>query len=336
MERSAHDGKRMAGIAVAVAAALAGMAWYVHRATRAADAALPPQGEMLDIDGIRVHCVSRGQGPAVVLLHGNGSRSEELEASGLVASLARDHRVLVIDRPGFGHSERPANVRWTAAAQASLVARVLGRLGVEQATVVGHSWGTLVALALALDHPALVRGLVLVSGYYYPTLRPDTLLLSMPAWPVIGTLIRHTTSPVLSRLTWPLLQRIAFGPLPAPQRFRNLPAWAFLRPRSLKASAQESGMMLDQARALAQRYADLRQPVSILAGERDRIVDADTQVGRLQRGLRDAEAATLPGVGHMLHHADPDRVVAAVREVERRADGEGSRADAARRAPAFA
>ena len=315
-----RQGRRMAGVALAVAAALAGMAWYVRRESRAVDAALPPQGEILDIDGVLVHCVSRGDGPVVVLLHGNGSRSEELESSGLVARLARDHRVLMIDRPGFGHSERPDSVDWTPSAQASLVARVLGQLGVERATVLGHSWGTLVALALALDHPRLVAALVLVSGYYYPTLRPDTLLLSMPAWPVLGTLVRNTTSPVFSRLAWPALRSIAFGPAPAPERFRQLPAWAFLRPRSLKAAAQESGMMIAQTGALAQRYGELRVPVSILAGESDRIVDPHGQVERLQRELGDAQSTTIPGAGHMLHHADPDLVADAVTEVERRAE----------------
>lgn len=49
----------------------------------------------------------------------------------------------------------------------------------------GHSWGTLVALEIALRFPERVRGLVLISGYYFPTARVDSLILGIPAIPVV-------------------------------------------------------------------------------------------------------------------------------------------------------
>ena len=57
------------------------------------------------------------------------------------------------------------------------------RLGIERPVVVGHSWGTLVALAWALRRPDEVRGLLLLSGYYYPSLRADVVLFAPPAIP---------------------------------------------------------------------------------------------------------------------------------------------------------
>jgi pimeloyl-ACP methyl ester carboxylesterase len=106
---------------------------------------------------------------------------QDFESSGLIDLAAKNYRVIVFDRPGFGHSDRPRNVIWTPVAQAELINSALHRLGVSHAIVLGHSWGASVAVALALKYPKLVQGLVLASGYYYPTLRPDVVALSAPA-----------------------------------------------------------------------------------------------------------------------------------------------------------
>jgi len=101
----------------------------------------------------------------------------------------RQCHVVAFDRPGFGYSDRPRGAMWTPARQADVLRQAFARLGIERPVVVGHSLGTLVALALALDHPDAVGGLVLLSGYYRPTLRADVPLSSLPAIPIIGDLI---------------------------------------------------------------------------------------------------------------------------------------------------
>src|SRR5205085_9427162 len=96
-------------------------------------------------------------------------------------------------------------------AQADLIAAALKKIGVPHAIIFGHSWGTLVALGLAVKYPQAVQAVVLASGYYYPTARADVVILSPPAIPLIGDLLSHTVSPLLSRLMWPLLLRKIFG-----------------------------------------------------------------------------------------------------------------------------
>src|SRR6201981_162543 len=85
--------------------------------------------------------------------------------------------------------------------------------------IIAPFWGTLVALALALDHPDAVSGLVLLSGYYHPTLRADVPLFSLPAIPVIGDLIRYTVGPLSGAALLPLAAKGMFSPLPVPDRF---------------------------------------------------------------------------------------------------------------------
>jgi pimeloyl-ACP methyl ester carboxylesterase len=74
---------------------------------------------------------------------------QDFESSGLIDLAAKDYRVIVFDRPGFGHSLRPRNVVWTPEAQADLFKKALDRLSVQRAIVLGHSWGASVAVALA-------------------------------------------------------------------------------------------------------------------------------------------------------------------------------------------
>jgi pimeloyl-ACP methyl ester carboxylesterase len=159
--------------AVVAAGALAATALLNRHLAKKAEHDNPPAGEFLEVSGVRLHYVERGTGEPLVLLHGNGSMIQDFESSGLVNLAAKNYRVIIIDRPGFGYSSRPRNVVWTPDAQAQLIRRALERLGVSQAIVLGHSWGASVAVALALKFPDMVGGLVLASGYYYPTLRPD-------------------------------------------------------------------------------------------------------------------------------------------------------------------
>ena len=167
--------------AAATVGALAVSALVNRHLANKAENANPPIGEFLYVNGVRLHYVERGSGAPLVLLHGNGSMIQDFESSGLITLAAKNHRVIVFDRPGFGHSDRPRNVVWTPAAQAELINSALHQLGVTHAIVLGHSWGTSVAVALALRYPNLVQGLVLASGYYYPTLRLDVVALSGPA-----------------------------------------------------------------------------------------------------------------------------------------------------------
>jgi hypothetical protein len=101
----------------------------------------PPTGRFIEVDGVRLHYVERGAGRPLVLFHGNGSMIQDFESSGLIYLAAQNYRVIVFDRPGYGHSDRPRNVVWTPAAQAELFFEALQQLGVHSALVLGHSWG---------------------------------------------------------------------------------------------------------------------------------------------------------------------------------------------------
>ena len=210
----------------AVVLALAASAAANYALAKRAERRNPPQGSFVTVDGVRLHYLDRGPAedsskPAIVLLHGVGALTGEMTASGIVDALAADHRVIVFDRPGFGYSERPRGRIWTPAAQAALLRQALDLLGVERPVIVGHSWGTLVTLEMALRDPDRTAGLVLLSGYYFPTFRPDVPLLFWPAVPIVGDVLRYAISPWLGRLSKPLLYKWLFAPAPVTSILRG-------------------------------------------------------------------------------------------------------------------
>jgi pimeloyl-ACP methyl ester carboxylesterase len=303
---------RWRNAALVAGVGLAASFLYVRSKTRQAEQENPPQGKFVEVDGVRLHYIERGQGPALVLLHGNGVHSADFDKSGLMQRAAGRYRVIAFDRPGYGYSERPRNTVWTPENQARLLHHALQEIGVDSAIVVGHSWGTLPALSMGLEVPDFVRGLVLLSGYYYPSVRLDVPLLSSPAIPLLGDLMRYTISPLVSRLLWPGIRKAMFSPLRVPDRFRELPVWMLVRPKQLRASAAESALMVPSAMVLSRRYAELKVPATIIAGTRDRIVDFSHNAERLHERVPHSALQLEPGVGHMTHYAHPEKVLEAI------------------------
>lgn len=300
------------GLIVASVAAGITAGWVFQRARRA-ERVHPPTGSFMTIDGGRLHYVDRGEGPAVVLLHGNAVPLQDMVASGLVDELAEAHRVIVFDRPGFGFSARSRKRLWTARAQASLIHEALRRLGIRDAIVMGHSWSALLALELALLDPSMVRKLVLVSGYYFASPRIDAALAAPPAIPVIGDFLRYTVSPLFARLMLKRTVRKMFAPEAVPAGYLDeVPRELIVRPGQIRAASEDAVLMIPSAKALSERLATVSVPVIVLAGSDDKIVDPTKQSRRLHGLLPDSEFDLIAGAGHMLHHAHRQRVIEAI------------------------
>src|SRR4051812_46426991 len=272
----------------------------------AAERKNPPIGVFTECDGVRLHYIERGDAaaPCVVLFHGNGTMIQDLVLSGLIDRLAHNYRVVCFDRPGFGYSDRPRTRIWTATTQAALFAKALDQLGVRNPVVFGHSWGTLVAIALALQSEHRVSGLVLASGYYFPTVRMDFWLMSGPAMPVLGDLMRYTISPIISWAIMPKLVRTLFAPRAVSPEFKNeFPTALSLRPKQLRAAAEESAFLIPAAAQLRLQYQDIRCPVRIVHGTGDRLIEAD-QSRRLHEALPRSLLHLVEDAGHMVTYAD--------------------------------
>src|SRR4051794_38033690 len=218
-----------------------------------------PPGRLVEVDGVRVHYIVRGKGRPVVLIHGNGTMAEDFVIGGLVDQLATRYRVIALDRPGFGHTDRPRWRVWTATAQAHLLHRALERLNVERPVMVGHSWGTLVALAIAVGRWRELRGLVLLSGYYYPTRRADVTLSAPLAIPGVGDAARSLVPQAVGHLLAPQVFRHVFWPQPVPARFKaRFPVEIAIDPLQRRSSAEDTATLNAAAALLQPHYSRLR------------------------------------------------------------------------------
>ena len=295
-----------------MAALAATAAWTAQRARRA-EREHPPAGRLLTVDGVQLHVLERGSGPPVLLLHGALNTHADFVASGLLERLSRQHRVIAIDRPGYGHSRRPRDRLWTPQAQGELILQALRQLGAERPKIVAHSMGTLTAMSMALQHPEAVRSLVLVAGYYFPSARVDAWLTAPVGWPVIGDVLRYTVANLTGRALLDAQVRGMFAPQPVPEGYvRTLGRELLLRPQQLRANGEDAGFMVPAVQAAQSVYAHLAVPLSLIAGTEDKVVDPQAHSMRLYQLVAQSRLHLLPGVGHMAHHADPQCVVDAV------------------------
>lgn len=312
-------------------AGLAGCAAYVDRRASEREAAAergwPPEGQILDIAGREVHAVVTGAGPDVVLIHGASGSTRDF-TFGFADLLARDYRVIVLDRPGLGYSgrlaevyERPfAGAAESPAEQAAILRAAALQLGAEQPIVLGHSYGGAVALAWALDHPEGLAGVVNLSG------------ASMP-WPGgLGALYSITGTSVGGAIVPPLITAFApgrsmedtiaavFAPNPAPEGYaEHFGPLLSLRRETLRANARQVNGLRPHIVEMSERYGEITVPVEIVHGARDTIVPPAIHSERLVELIPGAQLTILADVGHMPHHIAPAEVIAAVDRIAERA-----------------
>jgi len=135
----------------------------------------PKDAVFAQVDGARVRFVDEGEGPPVVLIHGFASALETWAA--VAPELRRTHRVIALDLKGFGWTDRPPG-DYSPLAEARLVLALMEQRGVQKAAVVAHSWGSSVALQMALIAPERVARLALYDAFVYEEQLPSFFLWS--------------------------------------------------------------------------------------------------------------------------------------------------------------
>lgn len=282
----------------------------------------PPIGRMVEVGegGAigRLHLVDTGPAHApalgtVVLLHGaSGNLSDPMLAIG--RRLAERYRVIAVDRPGHGWSDRVEGKDAAAPTrQAALIAQALRSIGVRQAVVVGHSLAGAVVPNLALDHTDVTAAILLLAPVTHPWPNRTIAWYYGPATAAWGKLFTRTiTTPLGLLLLEPGVQAV-FAPLEPPPGYVDAARIPLtLRPASFEANAQDVAGLYDAVVAQAPRYPNIRLPATVIAGDMDRIVYTDVHARAFAREVAGTKLVVLPGVGHMPHYAAPDLVISEI------------------------
>ena len=262
-----------------------------------------------EVDGIRVHYQEAGKpdAPVVFLIH--GFASSNLVWSKVLLELAdAGFRVIAPDLLGYGYSAKPRELEYTIARQAQMVVGLMKELEIDQAFVVGSSYGGAVAATLALDHPGLVKRLVLVGAV--TNNRPTRyMLMRLFGSPIIGDilsplvvgsrrLLRLRMKRVYDRHSWPMDERRVEA--------RHIP----LRTRGTHRAIIRTVRRWDAERVSREAHL-LGQPTLILWGDRDREVPlADGR--RLQEEIKNSRLIIFRECGHLPHEEYPTEFIQVV------------------------
>ncbi|GAA5017004.1 alpha/beta hydrolase [Actinopolymorpha pittospori] len=231
--------------------------------------------------------------PVLLLIHGSASSTSSWDL--LVPLLTRSHRVICIDLLGHGRSAKPAGVSYETPDQARRVGAALDRLGVKQATVVGHSSGGAAATALAEQRPDLVTALVLINAgpSLDAFLAPQAGAIEPSRWPPSDEQLRQFASTGFTA-DYQIPQELV-------DELRALDYHAFT------AAMQGTSAYLAQ-RSLPDRLRGLGKPLLVIFGADDRRWRPSSAADYL--AVPDARIEMLPGLGHTPILEDPPRTAA--------------------------
>jgi len=293
---------------IALGTALLGLKVYTSRVVRRAEAAYPPAGDFVTVEGVRLHYVERGSGPPVILIHGDGGSVKDWTMS-MLDDVAQEHRAIAFDRPGLGYSERPDDGA-SPFVQARLLHEAAEELGLEEPILVGHSRGGNVALAYGLSYPDDVGGLVtLAAAPYGGMIALHNRLLTVPA---LGPILAHTAYVPLGRGAVRAGLDAAFAPEgTAPPEYVDAYAAYELRPGQLLAHARDQVLGRKGTERMMPRYDEIRVPLVIVHGTEDGNVPVE-QARRLHRAAPESRLMAIEGAGHELLFKREEAVLEAI------------------------
>ena len=302
-----------AGLALLGLLALLALAGWIN--VRRIEKAHPPGGHFITIDGVRLHYRETGpqSGPVTLVLHGAASNLEEPHAA-MGETFARE-RVIWLDRPGLGWSQRPRGT-WSPKQEAALIAAFLDALDIRSAVVIGHSWGGAIAMRLAIEHPERVDGLVLLAPALSAWIGRAAWFNSASFWPILGPLITHIIVPLAGPSQARSGAIAAFHPEPMPERYVQDTALSLLlRPATWQANARDMARVNWHLQEQEAHYETLDHPTIVIAGKADTVLWSHRHGAHVAKRMRRAEMRWISGAGHNLHHHHPALVLQAVQDV---------------------
>jgi pimeloyl-ACP methyl ester carboxylesterase len=280
---------------------------------------VPVKARLVTVEDLRVHYIEAGTGRTVVMIHGNAGNVEDFEF-GTIQLLSPNYRVVAIDRPGHGSSDRPNGKVATVEYQARLLHETLSTLGISKPILVGHSWGAALALAYALNYPDDVSGMVLLAPAAYPDKGESRFLQFATRTPLIGDLSLVLVKPFLGRHILKQALAQAFYPQAVPSSYLKTACALWLGRRQVKAYIEDESALNNSLKRMSERYSKIRVPLIIVTGDKDKIVSANENAYRLHSVVPGSQLIELKDRGHEIPQTHPESIYSALSLISRSKD----------------
>ena len=264
------------------------------------------------VDKLRLHYLETGNGPTLVLIHGNPGDGQDFTFSS-VGLLCGEYRIVAVDRTGHGKSERLGGKAATLDYQAGLLHQALQQIGVTKPILVGHSWGGAMALEYALKYEDSVSGLVLLAPAAYEDKDVHKFMRVVTSVPLVGDASLWIGKSLFGRHVLKQELAHAFSPEPVPNEYLKMTASSWLTMGHIKAYLQDEWTLNASLKTLSQRYTQIHVPVVIVTGDQDKIVPVKENAYRLKTAIPQAQLIELKSVGHEIPQAHPEVIVEAMK-----------------------
>ena len=266
-----------------------------------------PKEYYIDVEKIHVRYVEAGAGPAVVMIHGNAGSVDDFDFKSL-GLLCRDHRVIAVDRPGHGKSDRPDDKAATLHYQARLVHDALSQIGVTRPVLVGHSWGGSLALAYAVDYPSELSAIVLLAPAAYPDGGGDQFMRALLKTPVIGDVSLTVGRVLFGKHILKKELNKAFYPDSVPEDYLRRASSSWLHHKQVRATLEDEFSLDKDLAKTSKHYPDIVIPVVIVTGDHDKVVSAKDNAYRLKTSITQSQLIELKNTGHQVPQTHPESI----------------------------
>ncbi len=262
----------------------------------------PAPGRFVKTGDLSWHVEEDGIGdPVLLLFHGYlGSTAVWYRAMPLLAPRLR---VVAVDLPGAGYSDRPADAPYDLQWLASLVPGLLDALGIESCLLGGHSLGGAVALRAAARNPERCRGLVLVAPLAYCQKPPPGLRFAKKHPAIAG---RFFASPIGRAVIPRLVRRAAFASREARVAVNVRRLLDHLDAPGGWSAATRMGLAAGDSAPTAETLRTISCPALVVWGRED-VVHASSLARRIADDLgAGARIAVVPHASHNCHEEAPE------------------------------
>lgn len=290
-----------------------------RRIAARAERLVPASGKFVDIGGNRIHYVETGEGHPILFVHGLGGQLHHFRHP--VFPLLPGYRLIALDRPGSGYSVRVAGATARLPEQAEVVAGFIKALGLEKPLLVGHSLGGAVTLTVALNHPDMISGIVLLAPLTHmeDEVRVEFRGLYIPS-KLKRWIISQTTAVPASLKYAPQTLNFVFGPQKWPEDYVIAGGGMVgLRPSHFYATSSDIVAIQEDLGQIEVRYGEIKMPAAMMFGTADRVLDHKRHGLPMRDKIAALDFELADGSGHMLQFVVKESVADVIKRTAAKA-----------------